>query len=472
MPAECDPDPGLLETPRVRFAFVAQHVEPAREYDRRRESAQVGREQRRRARVERRRVVRQVVRPEPIHVALGKEEPFGEESVRRVLRREVRDRIGEELRRRARTAVPTRELRDDGGEVAARAVARDGDPGGVEPELGRMRRGPAKRGERVVDGGRKPVLGSQAIVDRQHPGVGLAREMAARRVVRVEVADHPAAAVVVDDEWATLAVVERHVQSRGDRPGRSGEDAVLDARDRWRRPREYASAPPHLRAGVRGRHRSEAAMAGQGDEPQHELILRGELLPVDPDRPAAGEEALQRRRERRKEANHPSLKAIQRRHASHVSDSAPRAPPPRAVDFRANQALTATINGVPFESRPSNLTASYNALAGIYTINAQSIVPGDNRTLIITLALDPESGATGIFNTLPRLTMTYVAATGGSPFVLNADPISFLTSGAVDVTGNQNGQVSGEFEADLIETNGGSGAVQIRAGIFSVRESF
>jgi hypothetical protein len=45
VPAERDPHPGLLETTRIRFAFVAQHVESTGEHDGRRERVQVGCEQ-------------------------------------------------------------------------------------------------------------------------------------------------------------------------------------------------------------------------------------------------------------------------------------------------------------------------------------------------------------------------------------------------------------------------------------------
>ena len=155
------------------------------------------------------------------------------------------------------------------------------------------------------------MLGGQPVRDRQHADVGLAREMARRGVVRVEIADHPPATVVVDDERAAHAVVERDVQPGGDRPGRSGEDAVLDARDRWRRGGEDARGAPDLRARLGGRHRIERAGGGERDQAEHELILRGELQPVDPHRPAASEETLHGRRERREEADEPTLSAFE-----------------------------------------------------------------------------------------------------------------------------------------------------------------
>ena len=54
-------------------------------------------------------------------------------------------------------------------------------------------------GEGVLDRGREGVLRREPVVDREHQRRDLAGEEPARLVVGVEVADHVAAAVVVDD---------------------------------------------------------------------------------------------------------------------------------------------------------------------------------------------------------------------------------------------------------------------------------
>ena len=60
-------------------------------------------------------------------------------------------------------------------------------------------RGPAGRGDRVLDPGRIGVLRRQAVVHRQHHRVRVDAQPAAGLVVGIEVADHEAAAVEVDD---------------------------------------------------------------------------------------------------------------------------------------------------------------------------------------------------------------------------------------------------------------------------------
>lgn len=137
-----------------------------------------------------------------------------------------------------------------------------------------------------------------------------------------------------------------------------------------------------------------------------------------------------------------------------------------------DEILQATIQGAPFESTPPRLLATYNPIAGILTVSAGSDTPGDNRTLIFTIAFNPDTQTQGFFNTLPNLTMTHVPSSGGTTFVLDADPMTFVTTGSVTVSGNTLGKISGEFTADLIEAapNPGPG-VAIRDGVFAVRET-
>jgi hypothetical protein len=138
-----------------------------------------------------------------------------------------------------------------------------------------------------------------------------------------------------------------------------------------------------------------------------------------------------------------------------------------------DEILQADIQGVPFESTPPRLTATYNSIAGIFTVFAQSDTLGDNRTLLFTIAFNPGVQAQGFFNTLPNLTMTHVPSSGATTYVLDADPTTFVTTGSVTVSGNTLGKISGEFTADLIEAAAptpGPG-VTVRNGVFAVRET-
>ena len=69
---------------------------------------------------------------------------------------------------------------------------------GVHAQLGGMGDDPARGRPGVVGGGGEFVLGGQAIVHRDHAGAGLRGELPAEDVMRLQIADHPAAAVEVD----------------------------------------------------------------------------------------------------------------------------------------------------------------------------------------------------------------------------------------------------------------------------------
>ena len=116
-----------------------------------------------------------------------------------------RDRVDEQLEPQRRAARVARQLRDDGGEVAAGGVARDRHPARVGAELGGVLRGPLRRRPRVVDGGRELRLRRQPVADVQHDRARRVGQRAADRVVRLVRAEQPAAAVEVDDEAEALA---------------------------------------------------------------------------------------------------------------------------------------------------------------------------------------------------------------------------------------------------------------------------
>ena len=90
----------------------------------------------------------------------------------------------------------------------------------------------AEGGERVVDRGREPVLGREAVVDGQHARARRRGEQAGGRVVGVEVADHPAAAVEEDQQRRGIrpARLLGHVEPRAQRSVGARDGEPLHAR--------------------------------------------------------------------------------------------------------------------------------------------------------------------------------------------------------------------------------------------------
>jgi hypothetical protein len=79
------------------------------------------------------------------------------------------------------------------------AVTADGDAVCVDPELAGVLGDVSCRAVGVVGSCRKFVLGREPIVHRYHDAARCIRETAAETIVRVEIADHKAAAVEVDE---------------------------------------------------------------------------------------------------------------------------------------------------------------------------------------------------------------------------------------------------------------------------------
>ena len=122
-------------------------------------------------------------------------------------------------------------------QVGARAVAGDRYPGRIAPELPARGGEPARHCPAVLEAGGIRVLRRQAVVHRHDDRVGGPRQAAAHRVVRVEVPEHPSAAVEERHErlppGGPPAVPPRRPRVAGpvhphrDRPGRPGNRAVL-----------------------------------------------------------------------------------------------------------------------------------------------------------------------------------------------------------------------------------------------------
>jgi hypothetical protein len=191
----------------------------------------------------RRRVVAEVLALHPVVLA-------GEEAVvagRRQPAREVDGRVDEQLGDQRAPRVPAVECRG-GGEVAACAVARHRDAVGAAAQLVDVVERPLGRGHAVVVRGRERVLGGEPVAHVHHDGAQRGGQPARVAVVRVEIADHPAAAVEEDDRCACGGL--RPVDPHREVSGRAGDGAYLDALDVHQHRRVVAG--PHVDAAAAG----------------------------------------------------------------------------------------------------------------------------------------------------------------------------------------------------------------------------
>ncbi len=122
----------------------------------------------------------------------------------RVLAEQVHCGIDEQLGGE-RDAVGVGELRAHRGQVAAGAVAADGEALGIAAVLLDLLRDELQRGVGVVDRGREPVLGREPVVDADDDRAGVVGEQPAHALVGVQVTDHETAAVEVDDRRCGVA---------------------------------------------------------------------------------------------------------------------------------------------------------------------------------------------------------------------------------------------------------------------------
>ena len=80
----------------------------------------------------------------------------------------------------------------------AGAVAADGEARRVDADRGAVRGDPFQRCGDIVEGAGEAGLGGQSVVDMEHRYAGLDGELGAEHVVAVEIAEHPAAAMRID----------------------------------------------------------------------------------------------------------------------------------------------------------------------------------------------------------------------------------------------------------------------------------
>ena len=75
------------------------------------------------------------------------------------------------------------------------------------------------------------MLGRKTVIDRDHLAARLVGERAAERVMRVEIADHPAATMKIDQRRRRAAGSDGRVDTDGNVALGSGDRAVLDLAD-------------------------------------------------------------------------------------------------------------------------------------------------------------------------------------------------------------------------------------------------
>ena len=122
----------------------------------------------------------------------------------------VGDRVDQQLHRRPAARLRRgRSQADDGGEVAAGAVAADRDPGRVGAELAAVAHRPS--GRRRARRRPRPGRGARGRAGSRPRGRARrsGRRGSGRRVVGLEVADHPAAAVEVDEQRPVRGLARR-----------------------------------------------------------------------------------------------------------------------------------------------------------------------------------------------------------------------------------------------------------------------
>src|SRR5690606_4720797 len=149
---------------------------------------------------------------------------------------QVQRRVEQHLQGGPRGPGGAQPARRGGGDLPAGAVAGDADAGGVQAERGGAGGDPADGGDGVVDGGGVGVLGRAAVPDR-HPGDAAGPcQRPHDRVVGVDVAEDPAAAVEVDQGGRGTAggggAGGGKVQAGGQRPGGAVHAEVLHRADR------------------------------------------------------------------------------------------------------------------------------------------------------------------------------------------------------------------------------------------------
>ena len=210
---------------------------------------------------------------------------------------EVGGRVDQELEGDRRAAAFARRERDPAGDVAAGAVAADGEACGVGAQAGGVPGDPAGRGVAVLQRGGEAVLRRKPVVHGGHQAAGVMAEIAADIVVGVEVAADPAAAVDVDqDRQRASARVVGFVDAHAERPGRTGGLFLAYGLHRQRRTGNGRHLLLPQRARVLRRHLLDRRLGARVERGENLRKPGVELHPVSGSRRGA---PVRRRRRRR-----------------------------------------------------------------------------------------------------------------------------------------------------------------------------
>src|SRR5262249_16842319 len=106
------------------------------------------------------------------------------------------------------------------------------------------------RGDRVIYGRRKFVLGREAIVDRDHCAASAVRQLAAERIVAVEIAEHPPATMEIDQcrQQVVGPTASRTIRANAQRTTWARYRPVFRLSDFFRPRNERYTRPPELLA--------------------------------------------------------------------------------------------------------------------------------------------------------------------------------------------------------------------------------
>ena len=227
VPADRRQHAGLLQSLAVGFPFVSERVVLGGDHQRGRQAAHVRRLEGRRVRVVPILGAGEVRLPHPHHRVAREELPLRIVAVGGGVEVRIDDRVHQELKCDWRTVAVPRHERHGGREVAAGAVAPDGQPAPVGVEALGVLGNPPCGGVAVLGGSREAMRRRQSIVDGHHHASAAVAEHARQRIVRNNAAHDPAAAVEERQDRKRTAALRRVDADRHLALG-AGNGAVLD----------------------------------------------------------------------------------------------------------------------------------------------------------------------------------------------------------------------------------------------------
>ena len=130
----------------------------------------------------------------------------------------------------AHVAAPFGHQRQRGGHAAADGVARDGHAIRVEPVGRAVAHDVLRHGVPLLDGDRETCLGGAVVFDERERGAGAGDQLAHEPIVGAGVAEHPAAAVHVEDHRERAGGTGRaeHAHAHVADVGGDGDPALVD----------------------------------------------------------------------------------------------------------------------------------------------------------------------------------------------------------------------------------------------------